>query len=109
MDFDSLLKPYDENGRTIKGQIKWLMKNGLPQTSIDYAMSAVYKRLESGETFPNGHDLDNELKRVAQTHFETELEEGMKKRIAQLEGNLDMEWGKLSKTKKIWEVIRGRA
>jgi len=109
MDLDALLKPYEENGRTIAGQIKWLLKNGIPQASIDYAMTAVYKRLEGGETFPAGHDLDRELLRVAKENFESELSESIKRRIAEMESNLDADWNKLNKAKKIWEVLRGRA
>lgn len=109
MDFDKLLEPYNENGRTLAGQIKWLTKQGFPQASIDYAISFIYKKLDLGEKFKDGNELDQELRRVTQRHFETELETQMKKRIGELESNLDAEWNKLSKTKKIWEVIRGRA
>jgi hypothetical protein len=109
MDFDKLLEPYTENGRTIAAQLKWLTKNGFPQGSIDYAMSAVYKRLESGEKFENGHELDQELKRIAKIHYESDLEEQMKKRIGEISNNLDAEWNRLSKPKKLWEVIMGRA
>lgn len=109
MDFDKLLEPYVENGRTVALQIKWLIKKGIPQYAIDYAMTAVYKRLELGETFPDGNAFDQELYKVAKAQYETDLEEGMKKRLVEIETNLDAEWNRLSKAKKLWEVIRGRA
>jgi hypothetical protein len=104
MDFDKLLEPYTENGRTIAAQLKWLVRNGFPQSSIDYAISAVYKRLENGETFENGHELDQELKRIAKIHYESDLEEQMKKRIGEVESNLDLEWNKLGRFRKTFEV-----
>lgn len=106
MDFDKLAEPY---GKTVSKQIAWLGRNGIPQGSIDYAMSAVYKRLETGETFPDGHELDQELRRVAKEHHETELVEGMKKRVGQIEANLDTEWNALTKWQKIKQVIQGKA
>jgi hypothetical protein len=109
MDFDKLLEPYNDNGRTIAIQIKWLLKNGLPQDAVDYAMSNVYKRVEAGEIFENGHELDQELRRVAKDHYEADLAESMKKRVGAIEANLDADWNKLSPSRKIWEVIRGRA
>ena len=108
MDFENLLKPYSEDGRTVSGQIKWLLKS-VPQSSADYAMSAVYKRLELGEKFENGHELDQELKKVAKEYYESELVTQMTKRIEQIARNLDSEWNALGKMKKIWEVIRNRA
>jgi hypothetical protein len=104
MDFDKLLEPYTENGRTISGQIKWLVKNALPIASVDYAMSAVYKRIENGEVFKDGDALDQELRRVTKEHYETELVEGMKKRIGEVESNLDIEWNKLGRIRKTYEV-----
>lgn len=109
MDFDKLLEPYKENGRTVSGQIKWLLKNGIPHTSIDYAMSAVYKRIDSGATYENGHELDRELLTTARDHYNTELVEGMTKRVGEIEANLDVEWNKLTKWQKIRQVIAGKA
>lgn len=109
MDFDKLLEPYQENGRTVKGQIVWLIKNGLPHTSIDYAMSAVYKRIENGETFENGSALDQELRNVAKAHFQIEAEQQVIKRINEVEAALDADWNRLGKMGKIWAVITGKA
>ena len=109
MDFDTLIQPYSEDGRTASGQIKWLLKNGYSIVSVDYAMSAVYKRMELGETFLDGDALDQELRRVAKEHHETDLVESMKKRISDVEQNLDTEWSALSKLAKIWQVMTGKA
>ena len=109
MDFDKLIEPYKENDRTLALQIKWLLKQGIPQSSIDYAISSVYKRLEDGESFADGNALDQELRRVAKDHYGADLETQLKKRIDEIGSNLDSAWNKLSKTKKIWEVFRGRA
>jgi hypothetical protein len=109
MDFDKLIEPYSENGRTLGLQIKWLIKNGIPQSSIDYAVSSVYKRIENGETFKDGDALDQELRNVARKHHEDELSEQMKKRIGEISANLDVEWNKLTKWEKIKQVIQGLA
>jgi hypothetical protein len=109
MDFDKLLEPYAENGRTVAGQIQWLIKNGIPQNSIDYAIVTIYKTLESGKIFDNGHDLDRELLQVAKEHTSTEAETQMKRRVDEMTYVLDSDWNKLSRAKKLWEVIRGRA
>jgi len=109
MDFDKLIEPYNENGRTLALQINWLLKQGIPQPSVDYAISLVYKKLEDGVTFADGNALDQELRRVAKEHYGADLETQMKKRIDEIGNNLDSEWNKLNKAKKLWEVLRGRA
>jgi hypothetical protein len=109
MDFTKLLEPYSEDGkRTIGGQIKWLLRE-YPQHSIDHAMASVYTDLEAGMTFPDGNALDQELKKVTDAFHTKELHEQMEARIAGIKTSLDSEWNALSRTKKLWEVIRGRA
>jgi hypothetical protein len=110
MDFEKLLEKYSERGeRTVGRQLLWLGKQGFPQESIDFALSAVYKRLEEGEVFLSGHLLDQEIRRVTVNHQCKALEEQMKERIKGIEDNLEFQWNQLSKMKKIIEVIRGRA
>jgi len=109
MDFDKLLEPYVENGRTIALQIKWLTRKGIPETAIDYAMTAVYKRIERGETFINGDALDQTILNVAKDYHNKEIIERFTKHIGDIADTLDSDWNKLGKTKKIWEVLRGRA
>jgi hypothetical protein len=110
MNFEKLLEKYSDNGeRTVGKQLLWLSNKGFPQESIDFAVSAVYKRLEEGEVFPDGHMLDQELKKVTINHQSKLLEEQMKRRIKELEGSFNVKRSQLSKIKKIIEVIRGRA
>lgn len=109
MDLGKLIEPYSENGRTIGGQIKWLSSKGMPQHIIESAMSFVYKEVELGKTFANGSELDKELLLVARKTFDKELEKQLKERLSFIESNLDTEWNKLSKAKKIWQVIKGIA
>jgi hypothetical protein len=109
MDFDKLLEPYSENGRTIKGQVAWLIKKGIPSHAIDYAMASVYKEIEVGRTFSDGNELDQELLRVAREHHEQELQEQMVKRLASAQEALDTEWNKLTKWQKLKDVMVGRA
>jgi hypothetical protein len=110
MDFTKLLEPYNEDGkRTVGGQIKWLLGKGLPQHSIDHAMASVYTEMEAGRVFPDGNALDQELKKVTDAFHTQELHEQMEARIAGIKTSLDSEWNALSRTKKLWEVIRGRA
>jgi hypothetical protein len=110
MDYGKLIAPYSEKGlRTLGGQIKWLVKKGLPQHSIDHAVATVYKEMELGKTFRDGHEFDQELYRVAQEHEKQEMEETLLKRIGQIEADLDSEWNKLTTWQKLWEVVRGRA
>jgi hypothetical protein len=109
MDFDKLIEPYSENGRTLGGQINWLLKKGIPQTSIDYAVSSLYKRLDCGEIFKDGHELDTELLNIAKEHQLRDFSDRFKKTISEVENNLDLEWNKLSKVKKILAVLGGKA
>lgn len=112
MDFKELLKPYSENGRTIGGQINWLAKEfGLPQNSIDYAISNVYGRIKGGAIFENGKALDMEILRVAREHYNSDLESQFLKRIEEVKTNINIEeseWKKLSffqKIKLIWKGL----
>lgn len=109
MDFEKLLEPYSENGRTIAAQYKWLTRKGMPETAINYAMTAVYKRIESGETFLNGDALDQTLLNVAKEYHDAEITARFKKHIGDIASTIDSDWNKLGKTKKIIEVLRGRA
>lgn len=122
MDFTKLLEPYNENGRTLGGQIKWLIqKNGLPQSSVDYAVNNVYTRIQNGEVFENGTALDHELRRVAIEYTNRDMGEQFIIRRTELRNEIKNEvdteneaWNKLGngfigKMKKIKEVIMGRA
>jgi len=98
MDFEKLLEKYSNKGeRTVGNQIIWLSKQGIQAGSIDFAISSIYKRLGLGETFADGHELDQELRRVALDHQTKELEK-----------HLDLEWDQLSKFRKLIEVMKGK-
>ena len=109
MDLNKLLEPYSEDGRTIGGQIKWLMGKGIPQHCIDGAISKIYKEIDLGRKFLNGNELDRALLTEAKDAQNKELEDLLKQRITSIESNLDVEWNKLSKARKIWQVIKGEA
>ena len=61
MNYEKLLEPYKENGRTAAGQVTWLLKKGLPKESIDQAMIEIYDGLERGQNYSAGHELDRAL------------------------------------------------
>lgn len=111
MNFNELLKPYSEKGRTIGGQINWLAREfGLPQNSIDYAISNVYGRIKSGETFENGKALDMELLKIAKEHYHNDLEKQFLKRIDEVKTNInieELEWKKLNFFQKIKLILKG--
>jgi len=65
MDFKELLKPYEENGRTIEGILKWLISKGVARNFIDQAILRVFGDMENGTTFPDGNALDQFLLKVA--------------------------------------------
>ena len=82
MDLNELLKPYSSHGRTIEGQIKWLLSKGIPREHIDKAILSVYDEIARGRTFEDGKALDHYLLEVAHGHHQSELSES----IAKLEG-----------------------
>jgi hypothetical protein len=73
MNFSELCKPYEENGRTPQGQIKWLQSKGIPQDKIDQAMLHVYNEMEQGRTFENGHEFDRYLLETAEGFHKSDL------------------------------------
>jgi len=67
MDYKKLLEPYGENGRTLEGQILWLKKKGLDETTIMEAIENVYFLLDQGKQFENGHEFDMFLLETARS------------------------------------------
>lgn len=61
MNYEKLLEPYKENGRTAEGQVTWLLKKGLSKASIDQAMIEIYDGVERGQKYLTGHELDRAL------------------------------------------------
>lgn len=86
MDFKSVLEPYadcDADGtprRTTEGQIKWLMRKGLPRAVIDQAILKVYNELQAGRVFKGdvngtaGYYLDQYLLESAKEIQQAEVE-----------------------------------
>ncbi len=74
MDFKKLIEPYQENGRTPEGQMKWLLSKGIPQANVDQAMLFVYNEISGGKTFPSGHELDRYLLTKAQEFQKGDVE-----------------------------------
>lgn len=109
MNFNTLIIPYNENGRTIGGQIKWLKGKGIPDNIIDHVMTSVYKEVEDGKKFDSGSLLDQYLFKVAREAFDIELQEQLEKRISTIANTLDSDWNKLTKWQKIKQVISGKA
>ncbi len=60
--FKILLKPYSENGRTVNKQIIWLGERYFFRDEIIIeALKSVYKELEKGKKFEDGHFLDRHI------------------------------------------------
>lgn len=73
MDFEKLLEPYKENGRTIEKQIQWLTGKLIPRNFIDQAVLRVFGDLENGTTFTDGNALDQFLLKVARDLYTEEV------------------------------------
>ena len=87
MDYNELIKPYSENGRTVAGQIVWLRKQGFTDSEIEHALADTYLEVKNGKTFENGHELDRYLLSVAQAVRLEEVDavrERMQRRLADL-------------------------
>lgn len=94
MDYDKLLEPYYENGRTTEGQVRWLQKKGFPDHIIEEAMSGLYLELDRGKHFVNGHALDRELLAKAEElkKFERRLlVDRSRERLIELEEHVAMQ------------------
>ena len=62
LNFNELIGPYSANGRTLKGQIRWLRKKSISPNAIEAAIQYVYAGLHTGELkYESGHELDRAL------------------------------------------------
>lgn len=104
MDFNELIKPYSDGGRTVDGQIVWLRKKGLSDTVIEEAVRRVYQEISNGRSFASGHDLDQELKRVGEELRGAEVEL-LKARIAAKVTEIKP---KLGFWRRVWDAARNR-
>jgi hypothetical protein len=61
-EFKKLLKPYNENKRTVEKQFVWLKERyGFSDDVIVSAMRSVYREVKKGTKFEDGHCLDRRL------------------------------------------------
>jgi hypothetical protein len=107
MDFKKLIEPYSENGRTVEAQRMWMETKGIPENIIDHVLIEVYKEIEEGRTFTDGHELDHELLGRAKVHVIEEKEQLTKRlevRAAKLESKFKPPGGKWA---KIIKVMKG--
>jgi hypothetical protein len=116
MNYEELLKPYSEDGRTVEGQVRWLRRKGIKEDIIAHAIMDLYQGLSNGVTYENGHALDQALVLIAmQTQDEEEkaavqrIQDRHEGVIQRAKVELDSEWGRMSKLQKIWQVIKGEA
>ena len=118
MNFQELYEPYaTKEAPNVSDQIKWLQKQGFPQNIIDQALLVVYTELEKGKIFvsdkhSSAWNLWMYIKGIATDLQKQELEiyvKNLEEFHSNLSDKIDVEWNKLSKSKKIWEVLRGRA
>jgi hypothetical protein len=118
MNFEELYKPYvTKDAPDITGQIKWLQKE-VPQHIVDQVMLSVYTEIANGKTF----EADDKhtatwhlwmyLRDTARELHKKELEvyiKHLENFHATIADKIDSEWCKLSKWKKIVQVLKGLA
>ena len=79
MNFEELHKPYaDQDSPTVEGQMRWLLKQGIPQHLVDLAMLYVYDQITKGKTFSGGRELDLYLLDIARKLHADEIIERLK-------------------------------
>jgi hypothetical protein len=98
MDMKALLEPYVENGRTLEGQMKWLLSKGIPQNSADQAMLYIYDELDRGKKHENGFELDRALLEKALDLHRNELINNVQK--------LEDFFNDFAKRRTIWQRIK---
>lgn len=100
LNFEALIRPYMEDGRTIKGQIRWLRKKGITPFVIERAVQDIYVGLQTGVTYPTGHDLDQALLQRAIVLMDEETEI-----ILQRLERVNIPGGRWSKA---WKALTGK-
>jgi DNA topoisomerase IA len=100
LNFDELIRPYNENGRTTELQITWLRKKGFSSAVIESAIQDIYAGLHQGITYPNGHELDQALLKHAH-----ELANEESRIILNRLERVNLPGGRF---KKAWRALRGQ-
>lgn len=110
MDFNELAKPYNKKPER---QRAFIIRNGIASDIADMAMAQVYTALEMGIIkFETPAEFDLYILKVAKEMVNQQNVEAIKvlqNNLDLLKKNMDEEWESLTKWKKIWEVLRGRA
>ena len=90
----------------------WLAKKGIPNVLIQSALKQALTDYTLETLPPNHHEFDQTvllLANIVQENSEEEMTKALEASLNDKLKNYEQEWNALSKTKKIWEVIRGRA
>lgn len=111
---DELNLKYKKEDKTwdFKSFFSWLTKKGIPQPIIQATLKQALTDYDLDTLPPDHHTFDNTVLLLAKVLNENSEESMMKALEASLTDrlkNYEQEWNSLSRTKKIWEVIRGRA
>ena len=101
----------DQDSASPQGQIKWLLKQGIPANVVDEAMISVYEEVRGGKTFISGFEFDQYLLKVAREFQKRELDDHLLKLENFYKGMRDKWQQELvaEKPKKsLWQRLVGR-
>jgi len=99
LNFEALIRPYIENGRTIEGQIKWLRRKGIHPYAVEKAILDIYTGMQLGKVYQDGNELDQALlqRGIELVDEETAL-------ILQRLSQVSIPGGRISKA---WAALKG--
>jgi hypothetical protein len=112
IDYAKRCEPYAENGRTPDVQRRWLVqKKQIPEDAADLALAALYTRLERGETFAGGHELDQALLTEARSLVAARIQSALEVGQSQIEAAGTAVYLQRTAARKPKEMLRhpGRA
>ena len=90
----------------------WLVKKGIPATIISTVLKQVLINYSEDNLPEKHHDFDNQVLALAKEMKGKAEEYAIKALEADLSSTFqkyEEDWNSLSRMKKVWEVIRGRA
>ena len=90
----------------------WLSKKGIPNIIIQSALKQALADYSEDTLPPDHHTFDQTilmLARILQENSEEEMTKALENSLTDKLKNYEADWNSLSKMKKLWEVIRGRA
>jgi hypothetical protein len=100
LNFEALIRPYIENGRSLEGQVRWLRKKGIHPHAVEQAIQEVYTGMQLGKVYQDGNDLDYAL-----LHRGIELMDDETQLILQRIGQMKIPGGRV---KKAWAALKGK-